>query len=80
MKGNVNKRLDSIIHLLMKYARDKTFDRITKIEKGKSTKRTKAIHDRHLKSLELPISLVSEEGKDNWQVKSQQSSELIYNV
>ena len=79
MKGNVNKRLDSIIHLLMKYARDKAFDRITKIEKGKSTKRTKVIHDRHLKSLELPISSVTEEGKDSWQVQSQ-SSEIIYNV
>ena len=79
MKGNVNKRLDSIIHLLMKYARDKAFDRITKIEKGKSTKRTKVIHDRHSKSLELAISQVSENGANSWQVKSE-SSKLVYDL
>jgi hypothetical protein len=79
MKGHVNKRLDCIIHLLMKYARDKAFDRIAKIEKGKSTKRTKAIHDRHLKSLELPISSVTDDGKDSWQVQSQ-TSKVMYSV
>ena len=34
MKGNINKCLDSVIHLLMKYTRDKAFDRIMKAEKG----------------------------------------------
>lgn len=56
MKGNINKRLDSIIHLVMKYARDKAFDRIMKVEKGKLTRHTRTINDRHKKSLELHTS------------------------
>ena len=29
MQGKINKRMDSIIHVPMKYARDKAFDRVT---------------------------------------------------
>ena len=58
MKGNINKCLDSVIHLLMKYARDKTFDRIMKAEKGKSTRRTNIINKRHQESLKLLTSNV----------------------
>ncbi len=43
MKGNVNKRLDSIIHLIMRYARDEAFNRLMKVEKRKLTKHTRTI-------------------------------------
>ena len=72
MKGNINKRLDSVIHLLMKYARDKAFDRIMKAEKGKSTRRTNIINKRHQESLKLLTSNVCMKDDDSWKVKSVQ--------
>ena len=80
MKGHVNKRLDSMIYMLMKYARDKTFDRIMKVEKGKRTKRTRTIYERHKKSLDLPSTNVCETGKNSWEVKSNSSLNLVYSV
>ena len=35
LKGTVNKRVDKCIHVLMKLARDKGFERLVKLEKGK---------------------------------------------
>ena len=37
LKGKINKRMDRCIYVLMKYCRDKAFNRILKLEKGKST-------------------------------------------
>ena len=39
MKGKVNNRLDKCIFVLRKLARDKGFERLVKIEKGKNTER-----------------------------------------
>ena len=35
MKGKVNKRMDKCIYILLKIARDKAFERIIKLEKGR---------------------------------------------
>ncbi len=70
MKGRVNKRMDAIINLLIKYARDKAFDRLIKAEKGKSTKHITRIHKRHATSLNLSTSSVSKISENSWQVKS----------
>ena len=35
MKGKVNKRVENLLYILMKISRDKTFERICKVEKGK---------------------------------------------
>ena len=59
LKGKVNKRLDNCIFNLLKYVRDKTFDRLIKEAKGKSTDRVNMIHDRHLRSLSLPVELTA---------------------
>ena len=39
LKGKVNKRLDKSIGILMKSARDKGFERLVKLEKGKNSER-----------------------------------------
>ena len=39
LKGKVNKRLDKCIGILMKLARDKGFERLVKLEKGKICER-----------------------------------------
>ena len=56
LKGKVNKRMDLCIAVLLRYATDKAFDRTLKFQKGKSTKRTSAIMNRHKASLLLPTS------------------------
>ena len=64
LKRNVKKRLDNCIFNLLKYVRDKTFDRLIKEAKGKSTDRVNMIHDRHLRSLSLPVESVNCEEDD----------------
>lgn len=66
MKGKVNKRMDKCIHILLKFARDKGFDRLVKLEKGKITKRIKTIQARHKNSLELLQDNVHEESTSQW--------------
>ena len=63
-KGKVNKCLDNCIFNLLKYVRDKTFDRLIKEAKGKSTDRVNMMHDRHLRSLSLPVESVNCEEDD----------------
>ena len=64
LKGKVKKRLDNCIFNLLKYVRDKIFDRLIKEAKGKSTDRVNMIHDRHLRSLSLPVEFVNCEEDD----------------
>ena len=47
MKGRVNKRLDKFLHVLLKLARDKGFERLVKMEKGKYTERISMIKAQH---------------------------------
>ena len=61
MKGRINKRLDKCLHLLIKLARDKGFERLVKMEKGKNTDRINAIRIRHQSSLKLPLSLIHQQ-------------------
>ena len=53
MHGRVNRRVDKFLHVLLRLARDKAFDRLVKLEKGKTTNRLSVIHARHKASLEL---------------------------
>ena len=59
LKGKVNKRLDNCILNLLRYFRDKTFDRLIKVTKGKSTNRVNMIHGRPLRSLPYLLSLLT---------------------
>ena len=70
LKGKVNKRMDRCIYVLMKYSRDKAFDRILKLEKGKSTKRHTEIAKRHRSSMLLSYSQVSRHSHTQWIVSS----------
>lgn len=79
LKGKVNKRMDLCINVLLRYARDKAFDRLLKFEKGKTTKRTSAIMHRHKLSLSLSTSLVTRD-KDQWTVQSSTEPNTTYIV
>ena len=72
LKGVANKRMDHCIITLMKLARDKIYERLIKIEKGKSTGRLQAIHKRHTTSLTLSTELIepNPSTSNQWIVKS----------
>lgn len=55
-KGKVNKRLDKFIYILLKLARDKGFERLIKVEKGKHTERLRVISARHKSSMKLSFT------------------------
>ncbi len=69
MKGKVNKRLDKCIHILLKLARDKGFERLVKLEKGKNSERINQIRVRHLSSKDISFDLVHQvEEHSAWEV------------
>ena len=79
LKGKRNKRLDKLLHILLRYARDKAFDRIIKLEKGKTNPRTRMISKRHNESEKLSFSLIVNEVNNSWTVQSS-SKEQTYCV
>ena len=81
LKGTVNKRMDNCIHTLLKYSRDKAFDRLAKLEKGKTSSRIKAIMDRHHSSQSLLLSCnVTKTSDTSWLVDSQTNTGSTYTV
>ena len=89
MKGRVNKRLDKCLHILLKLARDKGFERLVKMEKGKNTERISMIRARHQSSLKLSFSQVIETDTTShtgtWEVVSSETNNrysvtLVHNI
>ncbi len=78
LMGKVNKRVDKVIHDLLKFARDKAFERLVKLEKGKITERTQIIAKRHLASKQLDTKLVSECTDVSWKVQSSSGKQEYY--
>jgi hypothetical protein len=79
LNGKVNKRVDRCVHMLLKYARDKTFDRILKKEKGKTTAKITSINQRHKHSTSLSLSKVKQISDTEWEFISS-STTAIYTV
>ena len=46
-QGKQNRRIDHLLYTLLKISRDKAFDRLTKLEKGKPTHQLCDINKRH---------------------------------
>ena len=80
MKGRINKRVDKCICLLLKIARDKGFERLFKLEKGKVSHRISCINQRHKSSVELSTDLIQDNGLDLWRVVSSKNPLLYYDV
>ena len=60
LHGKQNKRLDYLLHALLKIARDKWFERLLKCTKGKSTYRIVELNKKHKKALDMINSNVIE--------------------
>lgn len=74
LKGKYNKRVDNCLFNLLKYTRDKLFERLIKLTKGKSTNKLKTIQDRHNNSKGLTIDSVQCVDELKWLIKSEDGS------
>ncbi|XP_065683996.1 uncharacterized protein LOC124810355 [Hydra vulgaris] len=53
LQGKHNKRIDNCLFALLKFNRDKVYERIIKLTKGKISYKLKIVHSRHIESLQL---------------------------
>ena len=76
MEKKQNRRVDKLLHLLLKVARDKIFERFLKTQKGKTTYRQSEINKRHKTASETmeTFSCVSSTSTGSWTVKCTDSS------
>lgn len=82
LEGKQNRRLDHLLHVLLKIARNKAFEQFQKIYKGKITHRITEINKRHKKAVEMikegcDIQKVSD---DTWTISSQNEITKSYQV
>ncbi|KAH1021733.1 hypothetical protein HUJ04_011217, partial [Dendroctonus ponderosae] len=75
LNGKVNKRLDQAIYLLIKFVRDKLFNHLTVVNKGKMSTKLKELRARHKTSDTLDINsvMVNETG---WTIPSSSTQDL----
>ncbi|XP_050299822.1 uncharacterized protein LOC126738496 isoform X2 [Anthonomus grandis grandis] len=77
LNGKHTKRLDKAISAILKFVRDKLFDQVIIINKGKLCSKINSIRSRHIKSNSLSFEsiLPHEEG---WQIFSSTSKDFYY--
>ena len=79
MRGRANKRIDKLLYILMKVSRDKAFERLCKLEKGKITGRVATIRRRHEESKNICSELLNQFSENQWTVASSHGSN-VYTV
>ena len=76
-----NRRLDTLIHILKKIARDKVFQQLQKMEKGKHTHRICEINRRHKHAESFCHSArIINEGDNTYAVSSESRLDFFYTV
>lgn len=78
LKGKTVKRLDKAIYAIMKFVKDKLFDRLISHHKGKICSKIRDIRHRHKNALKLIDStcIVADEG--GWSVPSETTYEIYF--
>lgn len=66
-----NRRVDALIRVLLRLCRDKVFERLQKLEKGKSTHRISEIHKRHKNATEIGFECIQPLSSECWKINSQ---------
>ena len=79
LKGKKPQRLDIALHALMRFLRDKVFDRLIHLYKGKLTPKMSLIRQRHASSIKLNGTKYVQSEDDTWKILSSQINE-IYEV
>ena len=80
LKGKYNKRVDKCLLALLKYDRDKSFDIIIKLAKGKPTHKIRVTHDRHERSLNLSFGSLSKVDEQHWTVNSETGDKVVHHI
>nr|XP_047133867.1 uncharacterized protein LOC124812015 isoform X2 [Hydra vulgaris] len=70
LQGKHNKRIDNCLFALLKFNRDKVYERIIKLTKGKISYKLKMVHSRHIASLQLCESFTKDD-KGAWLIPSE---------
>ena len=71
LKGKVNRRVDKCLSNLLKFSRDKLFERITKLTKGKNSAKLKLVHRSHLESINVSFTKVlRQQNESTWIIES----------
>lgn len=70
LKGKSVKRLDKAIHAIMQMVKQKLFDRLLILEKGKVTTKLQDIRKRHKMSLKMSTETVTTTNGNKWEVSS----------
>jgi hypothetical protein len=79
LQGKKNKRLDNCIYALMRFTRDKVFERLIKVTKKKPTQRIERIFASHRKCVEV-TEILEIEKDATWEATSSANSEIKYIV
>ena len=74
-----NRRIDALLSVLLKLSRDKAFERLQKLEKGKNSYRVSEINKRHRNAEQLDKESINAISSNHWAVKSQER-EVSYTV
>lgn len=74
LKGNTVRRLDQVISALMQFTKDKLYDRLITINKGKINSKLKDIRSRHKASIGLDANLLTRTD-EGWTLKSSSSND-----
>ena len=85
LKSKQIRRVDCLMSVLLRFAKDKAFDQISKLEKGKFTHCIKEIVKQHRSAEEMrrknnSDSLVKNIDNSSWLVSSQSSEDKVYTV
>lgn len=75
LKGKTVKRLDKSIHAIMQMTKQKLFDRLTILEKGKVTTKVKELRSRHKTSMKLNPGLIVQNTDASWEIASSSNSQ-----
>ena len=71
-----NRRVDALLSVLIKLSRDKAFERLQKIEKGKNSYRMNEINKRHKNAEQLNNRCIKAVSHNCWMVESQEREEF----
>ena len=76
-----NKRVDHLIHVLLEIARDKAFEQLQKLEKGKNSHRICDINKRHKRAVSYSVlASIQKTGESPYSVSSESTNGITYTV
>ena len=76
MERRSNRRIDSLLNILLKVARDKAYERLIKVAKRKNGKKVQDIAKRHV----LVVNTLPQETAGGWMIPSQSVKDRTYFV